>query len=431
MDLVSRDVIIDDGVITKIAPSAGPGSFTRRIDGSGSLLLPGPIDVHAHVYDPDYTYREDYASGTKSALLGGVTCVIDMPLVNFVDSAEKVKKRRAAGEADALIDFAIHAGFMNSENLNRVDELATQGVLSYKTFTCPPFEADWQSIMALMKRVARLGGIVNLHAEDGALIRRLQTALQAAGRRDPLAFHESRTADVEARAVRRAARVAAQTGCRVHISHMSSESGVRLVSEAKALGVQITAETCPQYLVFTRKDVERLGPFLKMAPGLKSERDQVALWGGLESGKVDLIATDHAPCPPNEKEAGWSDIWQAWGGVPGIATMVPLLITHGLNAKRLSLASLYRILCSNPARVFGLKNKGRIRVGYDADLTLIDVKRKDRVDASRLYKVGWSPYDGWELAGWPKYVIAKGEVLLEDSEVVSKPGRGTYVRMTA
>jgi dihydroorotase-like cyclic amidohydrolase len=175
--------------------------------------------------------------------------------------------------------------------------------------------------------------------------------------------------------------------------------------------------------------MRKQGPYLKMNPSLKGPRDVHALWKGLRDGTIDMVTSEHAPGERAEKEVGWTDIWKAWGGVPAIETMLPVLLSEGVNKHRISLTVLQRVCCENPAKVFGLyPRKGAIEKGADADLVIVDLGVSRKVRAEDLhYKVGWTPYEGWRLKGWPMMTIRRGEPSYEDEEVISKPGHAEFL----
>ncbi len=420
--LIDADVGIDDGRISCICKGASTPFHERRIEGEGLLAVPGGIDPHAHMYDPRFKYREDYGSGSRSAILGGITTVIDMPLVVDVDDRRKVEGRIAEGERNSLIDFSLHAGFIRAVNSGMMGEVCEVGVCSFKVFLCPPYEIEEEVLPSVFERAKALGGILVFHAEDGGIVKHLTEKFST--RRDPLAVHEARPPESEVAAIYRLGFYARNYGTMIHIAHQSSRMGVEGVMRLRDMGVDVSVETCPQYLVFTRKDVERLGTYLKMAPSLKGDEDREYLWRALEEGVIDMVATDHAPGTREEKE---TEVWSAWGGVPGVATMLPLLYTYGVKRGLLSLERFMAVTSTNAARRFGLEGKGTLAPGYDADITLLDVKHERVVDGSELYKVGWSPYDGMALLGWPKFVISRGEILARDGEVLVKGGRGRFL----
>jgi D-hydantoinase len=429
--IVKADLAIEEGKIVAIAKSQHLPKADREIDVGGRYILPGGVDAHAHIYDPKYVYREDFKTGTTAAAAGGVTTIIEMVLQSPVDNPDRVREKIAAGEHESLVDFSLHAGMMNGENVKWVPEVVRLGVASFKVFMCAPYRVDEKTLSLIMERVATHLGIVNVHAEDEETVRELTGKLRREGRVDPLAHNESRPNIAEERAVSRAISLASSTGVHLHISHLTTREGLKLIEDAKRDGVHVTAETCPHYLIFTKHDVQRRGPYLKVNPPLKSREDLNALWNGLKAGTIDIVTSEHAPGTRDEKEIGWRDIWQAWGGLPGVETMLPVLMSEGVNKGRLTLENLCSILCERPAKIFGLyPRKGAIMVGSDADLTVIDLKQERKVRSGELhYKCGWTPYEGMTLAGWPTMTIARGEVVAEDGEIIGKPGFGKFVPM--
>lgn len=429
--IVRADLAVREGKIAAIAKSQHLPKADREIDVKGRYILPGGVDAHAHIYDPKYVYREDFETGTMAAAAGGVTTIIDMVLQSPVDNPDRIREKIAVGKQESLVDFSLHAGMMNNENVKWVPEIVRLGVASFKAFMCAPYRVDDKTLSLIMERVATHLGILNVHAEDEKTVWELREKLKQEGRVDPLAHNESRPNIAEERAVSHAISLASSAGVHLHISHLTTREGVKLIKDAKHDGVHVTTETCPHYLVFTRHDVRRHGPYLKVNPPLKSGEDLNALWNGLKAGTVDMVTSEHAPGTRDEKEVGWRDIWQAWGGLPGIETMLPILLSEGVNKGRLTLENLCSILCKRPAKIFGLyPRKGAIMVGSDADLTVIDLKRKRKVRSGELHhKCGWTPYEGMTLAGWPTMTILRGEVVAENGEIKGKSGFGKFVPM--
>ena len=405
---------------------------SRRIDAKNKLVLPGLVDGHAHIYDPAFTNREDFTSGTTAAAAGGVTTVIEMVLSTPVDSVERIRTKIEEGQRRSLIDFSLHAGMMNRSNLLNIKSIATVGVRSFKTFMCKPYYVEDHALMSLMRETAMHNSILNVHAEDEEVSDRNFRLLVVEGGKDPLAHLEWRPNEAEAKAVRKAVDFARGTKARLHISHMSTAEGVALVKSAKKQGAKVTTETCPHYLTFSRKDMKKHGPYLKLNPSLKGPRDVQALWKGLRDGTVDIVTSEHAPGERAEKEVGWTDIWKAWGGIPAIETMLPVLLSEGVNKGRLSLSAIQRVCSETPAKIFGINHrKGVIHEGADADLVMIDLKLKRKVRADQLhYKVGWTPYEGWTLKGWPAMTIRRGQVIFEDEQVIGKPGNALFLPMS-
>ncbi|MEM2896969.1 MAG: dihydroorotase family protein [Candidatus Bathyarchaeia archaeon] len=427
--ILEGEILIEDGKISKIRKSLSSFNADETIDVKGNIVLPGPIDAHAHLYDPAYLYREDFQTGTISAAFGGITTVVEMVLQTPVDSPGLIKEKIEIGEKNSLIDFSLHAGMMNEKNLENMDDISRLGVRSFKTFMCKPYYVTDETLFKLLLKASNINALINVHAEDESTVESNTLRILEEGRKDPLAHNESRPNKAEEIAIQRAIGLARKAQARLHISHMSTSEGAKLVKEAKRKGIKITAETCPHYLVFTKKDVVKKGPYLKMNPPLRSNKDNEALWKGLKNGYVDIVTSEHAPGTKEEKEKGWGNIWDAWGGIPGIETMLPILMSEGVNKGRLSFFELYRVLCLNPAKIFGLYPiKGSLSEGCDADIVVIDRKLKKKIRGENLhYKVGWSPYEGMVLKGWPVVTIVRGEVLVKDNELLQKPGYGKFV----
>jgi len=428
--LVKANIIVEAGKIE----SVGKRKITRfdeKIDARLGFVLPGLVDAHAHLHDPKFTNREDFTNGTAAAAAGGVTTVVEMVLSTPVDTAERVRRKIKVGEVKSLIDFSLHAGMMNLENSVHIGKIAKIGVRSFKTFTCKPYYANDHTVMALMRETTAHESILNVHAEDEELANENLQRLKAEGRMDPAAHLEWKPNPVEERAIKKVIHFAHDVKARLHISHISTAEAVRLIRKAKNERVNVTVETCPHYLTLTGKDMKKLGPYLKMNPSLKTVRDLEALWSGLRDGTVDLVTSEHAPGERSEKEVGWKDIWKAWGGVPTIETMLPVLLSEGLNKGRISMARLQKVVCENPARVFGFyPKKGTIQKGSDADLVIVDLKTKRKVRGGDLhYKVGWTPYEGWRLQGWPRLTMRRGSVIYEDGQILAKPGEARFLPM--
>ena len=420
--LIEANVLVEDGKIRTITKEDVKGDIIVKAE--GRLVLPGAIDVHAHINDPGYLYREDFESASRAALMGGMTTFVEMPLVKDIDDEASFLERKEMGERASYIDFGIHAGFMREKNYTRIEELSKIGLKTFKVFTCRPFRALDEHIIRMFEASRKTGSMLLFHAEDEAILDYYFEKYSE--RRDQLCVHDARPADAEALAIEKVATYAKLTGGKAHIVHLSSRLGVEAIISAKKSGVDISSETCPHYLVFTKKDAEKLGPYLKMAPSLKEEKDRLALWEALEKGYVEMVTTDHAPGTKEEKNIGYSDPWKAWGGVPGVATMFPVLFTYGYMKGLISLSSLVKAVSANPARRFGIEGKGFIAVGYDADIIIVDPYKEIKFDGSKVYKVGWSPYDGMSMRGFPEHVISGGEIAVQDYEFVKKT-RGKFV----
>jgi dihydroorotase (multifunctional complex type) len=389
------------------------------------------VDGHAHLNDPAFNNREDFASGSAAALAGGVTTVVEMVLSTPVDTRERVRAKIQEGQRSSLTDFSLHAGMMNAHNLRNIKEISKLGVRSFKTFTCKPYYVNDHELMSLMRETEAQYSILNVHAEDEDTANRNFERLGSESRKDPMAHAVWKPNIAEERAVRKVVDYARSLKARVHISHLSTAQGVGVIKAAKRANVKVTTETCPHYLTFTRRDMRKQGPYLKMNPSLKGPRDVQMLWAALRDGTVDIVTSEHAPGTREEKEVGWTDIWHAWGGVPSIETMFPVMLSEGVNKHRLSLDRVQRVCCEKPAKIFGLyPRKGVIATGADADLVMIDLKLKRKVRAEQLhYKVGWTPYEGWILKGWPTMTIRRGEIAYENELLRRETSPGHFIPM--
>ncbi|MCJ7457165.1 dihydroorotase family protein, partial [Candidatus Bathyarchaeota archaeon] len=342
------DVLTQNGKITKIAKKTAT-TADQVVDAEGKFVLPGVVDVHAHIGDPEFTRREDFFSGTQAAAAGGVTTFVDMVLKTSVDNLGAVREKIDRGTRQGIVDFSLHGGMMSSANIGNVEALTELGIFSFKAFMCAPYYIDGATLLALMQVTAKSRAITNVHAEDEELSQQLMAELKRARRVDPIAHNESKPNAVEEKAIREAIELAGTAKSKLHISHMSTSEGVGLIASAKRKRLNVSAETCPHYLTLTRADVLKLGPYLKMSPPLKTEADVLALWRGLANGTVDMISSEHAPGEADEKEIGWENIWDAWGGIPSIETMLPIVLSEGVNKNRITIRRAAQVLSENPA----------------------------------------------------------------------------------
>ncbi len=428
LGIVEGDIGIINGKIVSIAKVVGENA-EKTINAKGKLLLPGVIDVHAHIYDPKFKHREDFSHGTLAAAYGGVTTVIVMPLDTHIDNIETLNHYIKVGEKEAYVDFSIQGGFIKSNNLKNVPELAKKGIRAYKMFTCKPYMASDDVFINMLRLTKELDILVTVHAEDEAIINDgIRRALEA-GKKDPVIHHLSRHPLAEKAAMEKLLNYIEYVGGRLHLCHITTSYAVNILKYAKEHGLEITGEACTHHLLFTYKDAEKWGPWLKMNPPLRSRDHVEALWKGLVNGSIDIVTTDHAPGSKDEKEVGWKDIWKAWGGVAGVETLLPIMFTYGFKKNILSLERLMEVLTYNPAKIFGLQSKGKIAIGADADLIIVDPNFKRKVNAEHLhYKNPWTPYEGMELYGWPETVILRGRVIIEKNELQISKGIGKFIK---
>jgi allantoinase len=424
--LVRADVAIAGGAIAAIGTELPAGR--QEIDARGLHVCPGMIDVHLHFNEPGHESWEGASTGSRALAAGGGTLFFDMPLnsIPCTLNAREFERKRAALAAASITDFALWGG-LTPANVAEMDELAAGGVVGFKAFMCdsglPEFpRADDETLEAGMKAAARLNLPVAVHAESDAMTRALAGLY---GTADPRAFLAARPVAAELEAIGRALEIARATNARLHIVHVSSGSGVVLASEARAAGVDVSIETCPHYLFFTAGDLERLGTLAKCAPPLRDAQEQDALWASVLNGQVDIVASDHSPAEPAMKLCAFSS---AWGGIAGVQSTWPVLLDRGLHQRGLRLERIVSLLAGNPAKRFRIARKGALRVGYDADIALVDLdaagslRIEDLLQRHRL-----SPYVGESFRGAVRRTLRGGETIVENGRVVSET-RGRFVR---
>jgi len=428
---VSADVAIEDGQIAEIGPELAGAS--HEIDAGRLFVLPGTIDVHVHFNEPGRTHWEGAATGSRALAAGGGTLFFDMPLNSTpcCVTARDVDRKREALERASVTDFGVWGGLVPGA-VGEMAEMAGRGVVGFKAFMCdsglPEFpRADDQTLRDGMAEAARLHLPVAVHAEsqDKVTDQRWGPALAGPTVRD---FLESRPVAAETEAIGRALEIARETGASLHIVHVSTGRGVSLAAEARARGVDVSIETCPHYLWFTDADLERLGTIAKCAPPLRSAEHQEALWNTVTSGDIDVVASDHSPTEPSMKAR---DFVNAWGGIAGVQSTLPVLLDRGYHDRRLSLERIADLVAANPARRFRIARKGTIERGNDADLVLIDAGSSFTLAEEHLQqRHKTSPYVGGTFRGVVRATLRRGETIFMDGHITARTC-GRFVRPDA
>ncbi|GCE30815.1 allantoinase [Dictyobacter alpinus] len=420
------DLAIADERIVELAPEIS-GSAQAVIDAHLLHIFPGAIDAHVHFNEPGRTAWEGFVSGSRALAAGGTTTFFDMPLNSHpptIDIASFVAKL-AAARASSYVDFGLWGGLV-PENLEQLADLAHCGVVGFKAFMSnsgiDDFHAvDDATLYSGMEQAARLGKLVAVHAENDQLTAALAQQAQAAGKTGVKDYLASRPVVAELEAIERAILFAQETGCTLHIVHVSSGRGVRLVAGARARGQDVSCETCPHYLVLTEEDVEELGAVAKCAPPLRSRSEQEALWQHLFAGTLPMVASDHSPAPPQMKLS--ADFFKVWGGISGCQSLLSLLLTEGYHQRHLPLQTIVAATSAYVARRFQLPDqKGRLEVGADADLSLVALSTPYQLQERDLfYQHPYSPYLGLELRGKIVRTLVRGHTVFLDGEIVGMP----------
>jgi allantoinase len=381
------DIGITEGVITALAPALTDPAKTT-LDATGLLVWPGIMDAHVHFNEPGRADWEGLATGSRALSAGGGTAFFDMPLNSNPPTANlaALEEKRRCAEAESVLDFGLW-GALIPGNEDDMEPLAAAGVIGFKAFMSDSGMAEFPNanaavLRAGMKRAAACGRLLALHAEDQNLTRRLSAEAQAAGRTGIQDYLDSRPVQAELLAINLAVELAGETGCALHIVHVSSPEGLARLAAARAQGVDVSAETCPHYLLLNDTDVHRTGALAKCAPPLRDEARRLELWRHLAAGAVQTIGSDHSPAPASLKES--IDFFKVWGGIGGCQHGFPLTIAAALLDHGLSAATLSPLLSGHVAERFGLARKGKIAVGYDADLIFLDLKVADQINAGDL-----------------------------------------------
>jgi dihydroorotase (multifunctional complex type) len=381
--------------------------------------------------DPGYTDREDFTTGTRAAARGGVTTVIDHHrTIPQVFGAKELSEKREYLKTRSIVDFGLLGG-LSLTNLGNLKGLWEAGALGFKGFTCALHEADALGIgnlIEILEEIRKFNGIALFHCEDDSLLKKTEERLRKQGRKDPLSVSEWRSPEAEELAVRTLIYAAKKTGARVAVAHTSLPSIVLEQAAARAQGISIYTETCAQYLYLTEEDLKAKGPFCKFTPPPRKKEEVEKMWWCLSHGLIDMVNSDHCPYPYSDKEAGEEDIWLAPFGIPGVETTTPILL-DGVAKGKLTLPQVAYVRSERPAMIYGLTGqKGSLRVGCDADLIFIDLKRKVVLNNLKIIsKCGWTPYHGKEITGDVVLTMVRGKVVMKEGEVLGEPGWGRFV----
>jgi allantoinase len=428
-ELLHVNLGITDGKISTI--SSNPLQGGQEINASERIVVPGVVDPHMHVW---YGHEfENFTNATEGAAKGGVTTIIDMPLDKPFPpyTPELVQRKIEAGESQSYVDFGLFGGVSLEGGISGVEKILNTGIVGIKIFPKGvPREGFYKGLDAWeILQVFKLLQMKNLtaavHPANADIDDKETKRLLAEGLIDPEFFDDSRPALSELESTASTLILAQKTGCRVNFCHMSFAEGVSLINDFKAKGVRIFAETCPHYLTLTRDDLKK-DKRLRIHPPLRAdEKDR--LWQLLKEGKIDTIGSDHAPLPKDESKS----IWEMFGGLGNtVEIMFPLMLSEGIYQHDLSLSQIIRVMSENPARIYGLfPRKGRIGVGSDADLIILQPGVDLRINANDLSYLGkkWSPWDGWNVKFKISQVLLRGRPIVREGKVVGNPGDGRFV----
>jgi allantoinase len=410
---------IDKINIKKLAPSPSV------IDGEFLLAIPGGIDSHVHFGTPGFEDHEDFQHGSTAAAFGGTTTVFDMPCTSVppVTNVNNFNLKLSEVQSKSIVDFALWGGIRGNDFVNNIAiqrqiiPLAKEGIAGFKmyfnssmdTFT----ELTKMQFQVVIDMVSQLKKTLAIHCEDKESIDSKMKLIMSQERDDWRAYAQAKDERVESEAVRTSIAASKRTKCRVLIAHISSELALNMVRDAKKEGIPVHAETCPHYLYFSQKDFanQSISNFLKTDPIVKKESDREALWEGVKDGTISFISSDHAGCDP-EKHKSSNDFWRVYSGIPGVEHRIPFLFSEGFIKRNLTIEGTIRLLSTNQAQFFNIKNKGKIEVGYDADIALVNLWDEKSVSAKKMHSKGkYTPFEGVVFKAFVEKTIVRGKVV--------------------
>lgn len=425
---ITAGIAVDYGKIVKIAKKTNLPPASEKIDLQGNFILPGLIDVHTHLRDQKQAYEETFTTGTAAAVAGGITLCVDMPNNEPVTmDAETLKERMRTAADKALTNIAFYSAFPTHPL--EIPRVVDVGAVAFKLFMTKQIggvdiDSD-DSLEKAFQQIQQSHVPVAVHAEDKAMLETVQEELRRTGQDGIDAYLKTHSPRVEEKAANRILGFVEKTKAQVHFCHISSKLGLDAVMSGKNAGLPVSCEVTPHHLLLSASDLKSYGTIALCDPPVRGKKDVEALWEALENGLINIIASDHAPHLLEEKRA--ESIWNVKPGFPNLETTVPLILNE-INEGHLSIAALIRLMAEKPAEIFHLNHRGYLQKGYNADITIVDMHRKHRIDASKFCsKAKYSPFDGWKLKGKPIKTFVNGQLAMDDGEIIAKRGVGQII----
>ncbi|MBI3036429.1 dihydroorotase [Candidatus Woesearchaeota archaeon] len=421
-EFLERSILIgNDGRIEKIAVDAKLKTADEVLDAAGKYALPGVIDVHVHCREPGLTHKEDFLTASKAAAAGGVATIFDMPNTKpATTTVALLEEKRKLAAAKCIVNYGFHFG-ATSDNIEEIKKV--KNIAAVKVYMGSSTGNLLVTDEKMLNDIFGSGKRIMVHAENEAMIKANEEKHRSDS--DGTKLHlKIRGNSAAAKEVERAIAIGRKHGTRLHICHMSAKEEAGIISAAKKSYNRLSCEVTPHHLFLTADSAKELGNYAKVNPPLRQKEDVAALWNAIASGTVDMIATDHAPHIREEKEQNY---WNVPSGVPGLQTMLPLML-DAVNKGRLTLQQLIKLTSENPAAVFGVKGKGRIAVGMDADIAIVDMhKEKTIKNDEMLSKCGWTPFDGWKVKGVVAATIVNGKIIYGSGQISDEKTKGKEV----
>jgi len=433
------DILVDGETVHAVGKNLTANADTT-IDATGKLVFPGGIDPHVHLDMPFMgTFSSDnYETGTRAALFGGTTMVIDFILQKQGNSLQSaLDEWRSRSDNNCVGDYSFHMAVTDFNDNTRTEVkkmIEQEGIVSFKTFMAykGALMIDDRQMIGLMEEVKKCGGLINVHATNGDMIDYLVAKHRAEKKLSPLYHYLSQPEITEAEASERFADMAYYTGCPGYIVHLTCEGALNAVRNATRRNQKVFVETCIQYLLLDASLYERdfEGAKWVMSPPLRQPKDQATLWAGINQGLVQVVATDHCPFKWEQKLMGKDDFSKIPNGHPAIENRMELLYSEGVHKGRISLNKYVEVACTNPAKIFGMfPRKGTIAPGSDADIVIFDPNETHTLSVNTHHmNVDYSAYEGWELTGKVKTVILRGQVAIDNGKCLVQKGYGKFIK---
>lgn len=439
--VTETDLFVDGAVISALGRGIERNNCDRVIDAHGMYIFPGGVDphVHMHLLSASGYSSDSFLTGSRAALCGGTTTLIDFVTPGRGESLVTALDRRMAEAGEALTDYAFHVSPVEwrDSTASEISECIARGVTSFKVYMAYKNTVGLgdDDLLRVMETVGKAGGMVTAHCEEGDKIEHLRNSLIAEGKTTPEYHPLSRPSHLEAEAVEKAVDLAYRAGCPLYIVHVSARESLNHIREAKSRGQLVYAETCPQYLLLD--DTKYLGDFGETAPyvispPLRKPEDCEALWLALSDGTIDAVGTDHCPFMMSDKRAGLSDFRLIPGGAGGVEHRLALLYTYGFLTKRLNINQMVNLFASKPAKIFGLSTrKGHIMTGADADLVIWNPEPESMISAVNHHQnCDTNIYEVMTVKGMTEYVIINGRVVIEKGQTAGAAEPGKYLYRT-
>jgi len=432
------DLLVEDGIIKDIGANIAKEA-DQIIHAEGMVVLPGGIDVHTHFnLDVDIFTTDDFLTGTTAAAFGGNTAIVDHMAFGprGCDLHHQVKVYEGYTKGKCVIDYGLHGVIqeVNESILEEMESMVKEGIPSFKIYMTYDYLIEDLEAIEVLKRLKELNGITAVHCENDAIIKYMKHKLLKEGKTEPKYHAVSRPESCESEAVNRMITLAAiADDAPLYIVHVSAEESVNLIRKAREKGNNVYGETCPQYLFLDESCYEDPGDEgLKyiMSPPLRNKRNQEALWEGLRDGTLMVVATDHCTFDfHGDKQRGKDDFTKCPNGGPGVETRIPLMYSEGVGKGRMTHNKFADIISTNPAKLFGLyPKKGVLAIGSDADVMIIDPNKQVTIVKSMLHEnVDYTPYEGFEVKGWPILTMVRGRIVVENGKLMATPLFGEFI----